>query len=93
MLDGMSIANSFDPSQGRAIPEDQATEDGLELDAETAAAMGISFDVVGGASADPTRVSPMDVSVPTTPTSVPTDRTSVPTTPTSAPTTPPTSAS
>ena len=67
MLDRMSIANSFDPSQGRAIPEDQVTEDGLELDAETAAALGISFDVVGGASADPTRVSPLDVSVPSAP--------------------------
>lgn len=67
MLSGMSIANSFDPSQGRAIPEDQVDEDGLELDAETAAALGISFDVVGGASADPTRVSPMDVAVPSAP--------------------------
>ncbi len=42
-------------------------EDGLELDAETAAALGISFDVVGGASADPTRVSPVDVAVPSAP--------------------------
>ncbi len=64
MLIRMSIANSFDPSQGRAIPEDQVSEDGLPLDEDTAAALGISFDVVGGASADPTRVSPVDVSVP-----------------------------
>ncbi len=69
MLVGMSIANSFDPSQGRAIPEDQVTENGLELDAETAAELGITFDVVGGASADPARVSPVDVSVPSAPTS------------------------
>uniref|UniRef100_A0A942SWQ8 Uncharacterized protein n=1 Tax=Neobacillus citreus TaxID=2833578 RepID=A0A942SWQ8_9BACI len=67
MLVRMSIANSFDPSQGRAIPEDQVTEDGLELDEEAAAELGISFDVVGGASADPTRVSPVDVAVPSTP--------------------------
>lgn len=63
----MSIANSFDPSHGRAIPEDQVSEDGLPLDEDTAAALGISFDVVGGASADPTRVSPVDVSVPSAP--------------------------
>jgi len=68
MLSRMSIANAFDPSKGRAIPEDQVSEDGLELDAETAAALGISFDVVGGASADPTRVSPVDVQVPSAPT-------------------------
>ncbi len=65
MLGRMSIANSWDPSGGRAIPEDQVKEDGLELDEETAAELGISFDVVGGASADPTRVSPVDVAVPT----------------------------
>ncbi|MBF4614407.1 hypothetical protein [Curtobacterium sp. VKM Ac-1376] len=59
----MSIANSFDPSGGRAIPEDQVREDGLELD-EDPAMLGISFDVVGGASADPSAVSPVDVSVP-----------------------------
>jgi hypothetical protein len=69
MLVRMSIANSFDPSQGRAIPEDQVTENGLELDEESAAELGISFDVVGGASADPTRVSPLDVSVPEPPAS------------------------
>lgn len=63
----MSIANSWDPSGGRAIPEDQVKEDGLELDEETAAELGISFDVVGGASADPTRVSPVDVAVPSPP--------------------------
>ncbi|MBA8989192.1 hypothetical protein FHW23_000424 [Curtobacterium pusillum] len=65
----MSIANSFDPSQGRAIPEDQVTEDGLELDAETAAELGITFDVVGGASADPARVSPVDITVRSAPAS------------------------
>jgi hypothetical protein len=68
MLVGMSIANSFDPSGGRAIPEDQVREDGLELD-EDPAMLGISFDVVGGASADPAAVSPVDISVPSTPTS------------------------
>lgn len=67
MLVRMSIANSFDPSQGKAIPEDQVQQDGLELDAQTAAELGISFDVVGGASADPTRVSPVDVQVPSAP--------------------------
>lgn len=68
MLVCMSIANSFDPSGGRAIPEDQVKQDGLELD-EDPAMLGISFDVVGGASADPTAVSPVDVSVPSAPTS------------------------
>ncbi|ROS37358.1 hypothetical protein [Curtobacterium sp. PhB78] len=63
MLVGMSIANSWDPSGGRAIPEDQVREDGLELD-EDPAMLGISFDVVGGASADPAAVSPVDVNVP-----------------------------
>lgn len=67
MLVPMSIANPFDPSQGRAIPEDQVDEAGLELDEESAAELGITFDVVGGASADPTRVSAVDVSVPSTP--------------------------
>ncbi len=67
MLVRMSIANSFDPSQGKAIPEDQVQQDGLELDEQTAAELGISFDVVGGASADPTRVSPVDVQVPSAP--------------------------
>ena len=65
MLGRMSIANSWDPSGGRAIPEDQVKEDGLELDEDTAAELGVSFDVVGGASADPARVSPVDVAVPT----------------------------
>ncbi|MCA5923364.1 hypothetical protein [Curtobacterium oceanosedimentum] len=59
----MSIANSFDPSGGRAIPEDQMSENRLELD-EDPAMLGISFDVVGGASADPASVSPVDVRVP-----------------------------
>ncbi|QCR44797.1 hypothetical protein C1N91_15890 [Curtobacterium sp. SGAir0471] len=68
MLVRMSFANAWDPSQGRAIPEDQATEDGLELDEDTAAELGISFDVVGGASADPSRVSPLDVRVLSAPT-------------------------
>ena len=63
MLVRMSIANSFDPSQGRAIPEDQLTESGLELD-EDPAMLGISFDVVDGASADPAAVSPVDIAVP-----------------------------
>ncbi|MGG7306558.1 hypothetical protein ACQXVK_05125 [Curtobacterium sp. AB451] len=65
----MSIANSWDPSGGRAIPEDQVKQDGLELDEDTAAELGITFDVVGGASADPARVSPVDVAVPSAPTS------------------------
>ncbi|WP_139199257.1 hypothetical protein [Curtobacterium sp. MCBA15_013] len=64
----MSIANSWDPSGGRAIPEDQVKEDGLELDEESAAELGITFDVVGGASADPAGVSPVDVAVPSAPT-------------------------
>lgn len=64
MLVRMSIANSWDPSGGRAIPEDQVRQDGLELD-EDPAMLGISFDVVGGASADPAGVSPVDVNVPT----------------------------
>lgn len=68
MLVRMSFANSWDPSKGRAIPEDQVSQDGLELDEETAAELGISFDVVGGASADPGRVSPTDVHVPSAPT-------------------------
>ncbi len=68
MLGRMSIANSWDPSGGRAIPEDQVKEDGLELD-EDPAMLGISFDVVGGASADPAAVSPLDVSVPSAPSS------------------------
>jgi hypothetical protein len=61
----MSIANSFDPSNGRAIPEDQQTEDGLELDRDPAD-VGISFDVdvVGAASADPTAVPTADVVAP-----------------------------
>ncbi|WP_416393976.1 MULTISPECIES: hypothetical protein [unclassified Curtobacterium] len=63
----MSIANSWDPSGGRAIPEDQVKQDGLELDEDTAAELGITFDVVGGASADPARVSPVDVAVPSAP--------------------------
>lgn len=63
MLVRMSFANSWDPSGGRAIPEDQAKEDGLELD-EDPAMLGISFDVVGRASADPAGVSPVDVHVP-----------------------------
>lgn len=67
MLVGMSIANSFDPSGGRAIPEDQVEHDGLELDEDSAAELGITFDVVGGASADPAGVSPLDVVVPSVP--------------------------
>jgi hypothetical protein len=68
MLVRMSIANSFDPSQGRAIPEDQVTENGLELDQDPAD-VGISFDVdvVGGASADPTTVPTADLDVPASP--------------------------
>jgi hypothetical protein len=70
MLVRMSIANSWDPSGGRAIPEDQVRQDGLELDEDPAmlgipSIAGISFDVVGGASADPAGVSPVDVNVPT----------------------------
>jgi len=68
MLVRMSFANAWDPSKGRAIPEDQVSEDGLVLDEETAAELGISFDVGGGASSDPTRVSPVDVHVPSAPT-------------------------
>lgn len=61
----MSIANSFDPSNGRAIPEDQPSENGLELDRDPAD-LGISFDVdvVGAASADPTSVPTADVVAP-----------------------------
>lgn len=73
MLDRMSFASAWDPSKGRAVPEDKVDEDGLELDRDTAAELGISFDVVGGASADPARVSPVDVRAPSAP-SAPSDR-------------------
>ncbi|PZE87146.1 hypothetical protein [Curtobacterium sp. MCBD17_032] len=48
----MSMSSAFDPSKGRAIPEDQVSSDGLELD-EDPAALGIRFDVVSGGSTDP----------------------------------------
>jgi hypothetical protein len=55
----MSMSSTFDPSKGLAIPEDRATEDGLELD-EDPASLGIEIAVVSGATADPiaTRVVP-----------------------------------
>jgi hypothetical protein len=49
----MSMSSAFDPSKGLAIPEDRATEDGLELD-EDPASLGIEIAVVSGATADPT---------------------------------------
>jgi hypothetical protein len=48
----MSMSSAFDPSKGRAIPEDQVSSDGLELD-EDPAAFGIEIAVVPGATADP----------------------------------------
>jgi hypothetical protein len=48
----MSMSSAFDPSKGRAIPEDQASSDGLELD-EDPVAFGIEIAVVSGATADP----------------------------------------
>jgi hypothetical protein len=49
----MSMSSTFDPSKGLAIPEDRATEDGLELDRDPAS-LGIEIAVVSGATADPT---------------------------------------
>lgn len=54
----MSIANAFDPSQGRAIPEDRVTEDGLELDRDPAElGIEVEVDVVSSrADVDPTAI-------------------------------------
>ena len=49
----MSMSSTFDPSKGLAIPEDRATEDGLELGRDPAS-LGIEIAVVSGATADPT---------------------------------------
>jgi hypothetical protein len=49
----MSMSSAFDPSKGRAIPEDQVSSDGLELD-EDPAAFGIRIEVVPGGTTDPT---------------------------------------
>ncbi|MFJ3384871.1 MULTISPECIES: hypothetical protein [unclassified Curtobacterium] len=49
----MSMSSAFDPSQGRAIPEDQVAEDGLELDQDPALGLDIAVEVVSGAAADP----------------------------------------
>lgn len=49
----MSMSSAFDPSQGRAIPEDQVTENGLELDQDPAHGLDIAVEVVSGAAADP----------------------------------------
>lgn len=46
------MSSAFDPSKGLAIPEEQVTGDGLELD-EDPAALGIQFEVVSGGTADP----------------------------------------
>ncbi|QWS33332.1 hypothetical protein [Curtobacterium aetherium] len=49
----MSMSSAFDPSKGRAIPEDQVSSDGLELDEDPLAALGIEIAVVPGGTADP----------------------------------------
>lgn len=49
----MSMSSAFDPSQGRAIPEDQVSENGLELDEDPAHGLDIAIEVVSGAAADP----------------------------------------
>jgi hypothetical protein len=49
----MSMSSAFDPSKGRAIPEDQVSADGLELDEDPFAGLGIEIAVVSGGSADP----------------------------------------
>lgn len=49
----MSMSSAFDPSAGRAIPEDQVADDGLELDEDPARGMDIEVAVVSGAAADP----------------------------------------
>ncbi|ROS77642.1 hypothetical protein EDF24_0401 [Curtobacterium sp. PhB130] len=49
----MSMSSAFDPSQGRAIPEDQVAENGLELDQDPARGLDIAVEVVSGAAADP----------------------------------------
>lgn len=46
------MSSAFDPSKDLAIPEEQVTGDGLELD-EDPAALGIQFEVVSGGTADP----------------------------------------
>jgi len=46
------MSSAFDPSKGLAIPEEQVTGDGLEVD-EDPAALGIQFEVVSGGTADP----------------------------------------
>ncbi|PYY41462.1 hypothetical protein DEJ32_03660 [Curtobacterium sp. MCPF17_046] len=47
------MSSAFDPSKGRAIPEDQVSGDGLELD-EDPAAFGFRIEVVSGGTTDPT---------------------------------------
>ncbi|OIH95471.1 hypothetical protein [Curtobacterium sp. MCBA15_001] len=49
----MSMSSAFDPSKGMAIPEDEATENGLELDEDPAHGLDIAVEVVSGAAADP----------------------------------------
>lgn len=49
----MSMSSAFDPSKGRAIPEDQVTENGLELDEDPARGLDIEVEVVSRAAADP----------------------------------------
>jgi len=49
----MSMSSAFDPSKGRAIPEDQVTENGLELDEDPAHGLDIEVEVVSRAAADP----------------------------------------
>jgi hypothetical protein len=53
----MSMSSAFDPSKGLAIPEEQVSGDGLEID-EDPAALGIRFDVVSGGTADPAAALP-----------------------------------
>ncbi|KQS10019.1 hypothetical protein DEJ13_16895 [Curtobacterium sp. MCLR17_007] len=72
----MSMSSAFDPSKGLAIPEDKATENGLELDQDPAHGLDIAVEVVSGAAADPAAPAlflepqtPSAVRVPSPPTS------------------------
>lgn len=47
------MSSAFDPSKGLAIPEETATENGLELDQDPALGLDIAVEVVSGDAADP----------------------------------------
>ena len=51
------MSSAFDPAKGLAIPEEQVSGDGLELDQDPAA-LGIHFEVVSGGTADPAAALP-----------------------------------